>query len=567
MYNTANPDYRFTIMQIRLSLLAFIIAACWFTEVSAASSLSIDELTAKAQSGDLDSQLSLALMYQLGRSVPKDYNQSIMWYTKAAEQGSAKAQYELGQICENGRGTVQNYIQAFQWYAQAAVQEYAKAQYSLALLYSKGLGVGRDYPEAAAWFARAANQGLADAQYQLGLMYYKGTGIEQDDSLAEKWLTKAAMQNNAKAQYQLGLLYCKDRGDEKPHNYKEAVRWFSKAGAAGNIDAQYLLGVMYCRAEGVPQDYKTAAKWFIKAASQGSTRAQLVLGACYWNGKGVNIDYAESLKWMSLASMNGDKDAKWLKEELREKMSPAEIEDAQKRINRVTKLKGYLVKKDAPKGDPAGFTANSEITSTGFFITSDGYILTANHSVGKSGSVNILYNQKKYPAQVIAKNDSIDAAILKIDGNDFSYLPISPDKTAQTGDLVFTMGYPQISLQGTEPKFTEGSISALSGTGDNPQFFQISVPVQPGNSGGPLVNDKGEVIGLIIARLNDISALMTTGTVPQNVNYALKSSIVLSFLQTIPDLPAKIKSHGFMQDRTAAIDRAKKSVVLITSYN
>lgn len=535
--------------------------------VSAAASISIEDLQKKANSGDIESQYSLALMYQLGRSVPKDYNQAILWYTKAAEQGSAKAQYELGRLYEIGAGTIKDYLQAFQFYAQAAVQEHPKAQYSLALLYSKGLGVGRDYPEAVTWFTKAANKGLADAQYQLGFMYYKGLGVDQDDLQAEKWLLKAAMQNNAKAQYQLGLLYCKDRGDEKPHDYKEAVKWFSKAGAAGHVEAQYLLGVMYCRAEGVPQDYKTAAKWFIKAAAQGSSRAQLVLGACYWNGKGVDVDYAESLKWMSLASMNGDKDAKWLKKELREKMTPAQIEEATRRINKVTKLKGYVAKKDDSQKEDEQNTANQEITSTGFFISSDGHILTAYHAVGSLETVQVLYNQKKYSAKVVSKNESIDAAILKIDGDKFPYLPVSSDNSVQTGDFVFTMGYPQISLQGTEPKFTEGSISALSGTGDNPQFFQISVPVQPGNSGGPLINDKGEVIGLIVARLNDMSSLLTTGAVPQNVNYALKSSLILSFLHTVPDLPARIKSHGFMQDRTAAIESAKKSVVLITSYN
>ncbi len=544
-----------------------IILAGLSSIASAAGGASLEELQKEANSGDVESQYSLGLIYHFGRGVPKDYNQAILWYTKAAEQGSAKAQYELGQLYQTGRGTTINYLQAFQFFAQAAVQEHAKAQYSLALLYSQGLGVGRDYPEAIAWLTKASNKGLADAQYQLGLMYYKGTGVEQDDVLAQKWLTKAALQNNPKAQYQLGLFYCKDRGDENPHDYKEAVKWFSKAGAAGHVEAQYLLGVMYCRAEGVQQDYKTAAKWFIKAASQGSSRAQLVLGACYWNGKGVEVDYAESLKWMSLASMNGDKDAKWLKKEIREKMTPAQIEDATRRINKVIKLKGYIEKKDTPPKEEYQNTLNQEITSTGFLISSDGYILTAHHSVGSLETVQIVHNQTKYPAKVIAKNESIDAAILKVEGENFPYLPISIDKSVQIGDMVFTIGYPQISLQGTEPKFTEGSISSLTGTGDNPQFFQISVPVQPGNSGGPLVNDKGEVIGLVVARLNDMSSLLTTGTVSQNVNYALKSSLILPFLQTVPDLPSKIKSHGFAQNRAAAIESVKKSVILITSYN
>lgn len=553
-------------MRMRLPLLLIIIAAYLLSGVCNAAPPSTDELLTQAQAGDADSQFSLGLIYYLGRSVPQDYNAAIKWFTKAAEQDNPKAQYELGQMYENGRGTIQNYLHAFQWYAQASVREYAKAQYSLGLFYRQGLGVGRDYPEAIEWFTRAANQGHDNAQFELGLMYYKGIGVEQDNDEAEKWLTKAAIQNNTKAQYYLGLLNCKDRSEEKQHNYKEAVKWFSKAGAAGHIDAQYLLGVMYCRAEGVSQDFKIAAKWFTKAASQGSSRAQLVLAACYWNGKGVAIDQVESLKWMTLASMNGDKDAKWLKEEIREKMTPAQVEESQKRINKVRKIKGFLAEKDTNAKEDAAGTVSVETTSTGFLINPDGFILTAFHSVGKSQSVRVLYNQKQYTAKVIDKNASIDAAVLKIDGNDFTYLPISQSTSVQTADSVFTLGYPQVSLQGTEPKFTEGSISSLSGPANNPQFFQISVPVQPGNSGGPLLNEKGEVVGLIVARLNDISALLSTGSVPQNVNYALKSTFILSFLESIPLLSQKITADGLPNDRSAAIERAKKSVVLITAY-
>jgi TPR repeat protein len=543
---------------------AAIILICLLSSFCNAASPSIDELLVQAQAGDANSQYTLGVMYHVGRNVGQDYNEAIKWFSKSAEQGNAKAQYELGQMYENGQSLAQNYNLAFEWYAKSAIQSYAKSQYSLGRFYKDGIATGRDYHQAISWFTMAANQGTHDAQFELGLMYFKGLGVEQDDAEAEKWLIKAAQQNNAKAQYCLGLLYCKDRDDEIKHNYKEAVKWFSKSGAQNHIDAQYLLGVMYCRGEGVPQDYKTAAKWFTKAASQGSAKAQLVLGACYWNGQGVTIDYAESLKWMSLASMNGDKDAKLLKNEIRDKMTDAEITEAQKRINKVKQVKGYLVEKAAglKNGDAAEKT---ECTATGFFITSDGYILTAYHAVGKSENVKVLYNRQQHKAKIIDKNESLDIALLKIDGNDFSHLTLS-SSTAQTGDGVFTMGYPQVSLQGTEPKFTEGSISSLSGTADNPNFFQISVPVQPGNSGGPLINQDGEVIGLIVARLNDISALLATGAVPQNVNYALKSTFILNFLNTSPTLGQKLTTNGAQADRASAIENAKKSVVLITTY-
>jgi TPR repeat protein len=546
----------------RTFLLAIAVLFYSLCGICQSTTTPIEELTAKAQAGDANSQFSLGFQCHLGRNVPVDFNQAFMWYAKSAQQGNPKAQFELAQMYEKGEATVQNYNLAFEWYAKAAIQNFTKAQYALGRFYNEGMGCGRDIDEALKWFNRAAEQGLNDAQLELGLLYLKGQGVEQDDAAAEKWLTKAATQNNAKAQYYLGLLYCKDREDQIQHNYKEAVKWFSRAGAQNHIDAQYLLGVMYCRGEGVEQDYKTAAKWFTKAASQGSSRAQLVLGACYWNGRGVSIDHAESLKWMSLSSMNGDKDAKTLKKEIVEKMTSAEIEEAQKRINKVKKIKGYLAAKDLKDNVE---DEKSESTATGFFISSDGFILTAYHAVQKSNNIQVQYDTKQYKAKLVDKNESLDVAVIKIDGNDFSYLPISSNES-RTGDEVFTMGYPLVSIQGTEPKFTEGSISSLSGSGDSPHYFQISVPVQPGNSGGPLVGQNGEVIGLIIARLNDMSALLTTGTVPQNVNYALKSKYILSFLKATPQLSQKFTINSLELDRPSSIDRAKKSVVLITSY-
>jgi TPR repeat protein/V8-like Glu-specific endopeptidase len=548
---------------MRKILPAFILIyslAC-AVKVPAAS---IDELLIQAQAGDANSQYTLGVMYNIGRNISKDANEAFKWFSKAAQQGNAKAQYELGQMYENGSAAAQDYNLAFQWYAKAAVQSHPKAQYCLGKFYKEGIATGRDYQQAVSWFTMAAGQANSDAQCELGIMYFRGIGVEQDNSEAEKWLLKAAERGNAKAQYNLGLLYCKDRDDQIKHNYKEAVKWFSKAGAQNHVDAQYLLGVMYSRGEGVEQDYKNAVKWFTKAASQGSAKAQLVLGACYWNGQGVAIDHAESLKWMSLASMNGEKDAKPLKDEMSAKMTDAEITEAQKRINKVKNIKGYLAEKSADTKN-ANASEKAEYTATGFFITPDGYILTAYHAVGKSENVKVIYNKQKYQAKVVDKNQSLDVALLKIDGNDFSYLTLA-SAAAQTGDLVFTMGYPQVSLQGSEPKFTEGSISSLSGTADNPSFFQISVPVQPGNSGGPLMNQNGQVIGLVVARLNDISALLTTGAVPQNVNYALKSSYILNFLNASPQLATKLTQNNTQTNRASAIENAKKSVVLITTY-
>ena len=134
-------------------------------------------------------------------------------------------------------------------------------------------------------------------------------------------------------------------------------------------------------------------------------------------------------------------------------------------------------------------------------------------------------------ATVVSSDEGLDIAILKVSGNDFNSLPLISSSSVKTGQKVFTIGFPNIGIQGSESKYTEGVISSLTGMQNNPRFFQISVSVQPGNSGGPLVDDKGRVVGIVTAKLDDIASLVATGSIPQTVNYAVKSSFVLSMLE------------------------------------
>ena len=547
-----------------------------------AAPASIETLLKKAESGDPNSQLALAKKYFDGRKgIPQDYNEAVKWFTKAAQQGLADAQNNLGEMYDNGQGTPQDYNEAVKWLTKAAQQGHAKAQNNLGLMYYKGQGVSQDYNQTVKWFTKAAQQGHAKAQYNLGLMHAKGRGVPQNYDEMVKWFTKAAIQGIPEAQFNLGVIYF--NGLSVTEDYREAANWFTKAAAQGMAEAQFNIGLMYYEGQGVPQDYKVAAKWYTKAAAQGLDIAQYNLGLMYYKGNGVWEDYVESYKWFLLAAMNGSRDAQRLKEFLHTKMTSTQIEESQQRVNRVKKIKGFLAEKEkdskdrqiAESTEPGRkkdsknnkhSAENAQSTSTGFLITPDGFILTACHSVEKAAKAEVLYCQKQYSAKVIFKDESTDFAVLKIDGNDFSYLPLAPSTAAKTGDAVFTMGYPQVTLQGTEPKFTEGSISSLSGSADNPRYFQVSVPVQPGNSGGPLVNEKGQVVGVIVAKLSDVAAFLITGSVPQNVNYALKSSFILPFIESIPDLSKKISDSNSMKDKSEAIEKTKKSVVLIMKY-
>lgn len=168
---------------------------------------------------------------------------------------------------------------------------------------------------------------------------------------------------------------------------------------------------------------------------------------------------------------------------------------------------------------------------SGFFITADGYLLTNFHVVRDADHIRVKYKDHIYSATVVKFDHVNDVALVKVDGTGFSALRISTKPSAELGDAVFTIGFPNIDMQGLEPKYTDGKISSLAGMQDDPSEYQISVPVQPGNSGGPLCDADGQVVGIVVARLNDLAALTESGAVPQNVNYAVKVKYALRLIQ------------------------------------
>ena len=173
---------------------------------------------------------------------------------------------------------------------------------------------------------------------------------------------------------------------------------------------------------------------------------------------------------------------------------------------------------------------NSFSTGTGFFIAPNGYLVTNAHVVHEYENIAIKdQNGRLLKASVIAIDKERDLALLKVAGK---YSPLRIDQTGQVskGQRVLAIGYPQPTIQGSESKVTDGVISSFSGLRNDDNWFQISVPIQGGNSGGPLINEDGVVIGVVVATVNAQKFLSLTGNIPQNVNYAIKAKVLLDFL-------------------------------------
>src|SRR6266542_6442422 len=551
---------------ICLLLVLLAVAVRLPAQQSEADRKLFEEIKAKAETGDAQSQYELGAAFFFGNfGVAKDEVEALKWWRKAADQNHATAQHILGLCYDMGRGVVKDEMEAVKWYRKAAQQSYAMAQYILGLCYAKGEGVAKDEMEAVKWFRKAAEQNDAGAQYDLGVCYANGQGVAKDDVEAVKWYRKAAEQNNATAQYNLGVCYAD--GEGVPKNDVESAKWFHKAAEQDFAQAQYNLGVCYAKGEGVAQDELESVKWYRKAAEQNLAQAQYNLGLCYVKGQGVAKDYVEGYKWWLLATAQGDEVAKKGVTVLEDSMTREQIAEGQKRAR-------YFKPREVPAagGDSSAtglLQTRPESSGSGFFITEDGYLITNQHVAGNGAQVRLVTTAGLISAKVVKVDAANDLALLKAEGR-FEPLAIASSRTVKSGATVATVGFPNIGLQGFAPKFAKGEIASLSGASDDPRYFQISVPVQPGNSGGALVDEHGNVVGVVSAKLSARAALATSGALPENVNYAVKSSFLLSFLESVPEVSARLKEPKSLQTATPKFEdvvrSAEQAAVLVLVY-
>ncbi len=228
-------------------------------------------------------------------------------------------------------------------------------------------------------------------------------------------------------------------------------------------------------------------------------------------------DYVEAYKWTLLAAGQGFHAAKALMADLENAMTREQIAEGQK-------LAREFKPHNQSKSGNSSSLDNPTVTGTGFFITEDGFLITNAHVVEDTSQVRLVTSEGFLAAKVVKVDAANDLTLLKADGK-FSPLPVAPSRGVKLGGTVATVGFPNVGLQGFAPKFARGEIAALSGARDDARYFQISVPVQPGNSGGALVDERGNVVGVVSAKLSAVAALKTSGALPENVKQRLKAVI------------------------------------------
>lgn len=168
---------------------------------------------------------------------------------------------------------------------------------------------------------------------------------------------------------------------------------------------------------------------------------------------------------------------------------------------------------------------------TGFFVNAEGYVITNFHVVDAGKKIQVEYQNNKHDAKVIKVDPTNDLALLKVDIAPKTFLNFRGGKQVKTGEDVVAIGFPFYGMVSTHPNITTGTISSVVGLGDDSRLLQTTAPVQPGNSGGPLLDSSGNVVGVVVSKLDAVAVVKATGDIPQNINFAIRPPIVKSFLE------------------------------------
>ncbi len=199
-------------------------------------------------------------------------------------------------------------------------------------------------------------------------------------------------------------------------------------------------------------------------------------------------------------------------------------------------------------------TANAVVTGTGTaFLVAPDLLVTNRHVIQSCAAVDVYTAEGKRPAQVQVADAAVDLALLRVPGLRGTPVKLRTPRSIRLGETVFVFGFPLSGSLTSGGNFTSGLVSGLRGLHDAPGDIQITAPVQPGNSGGPLLDAAGQVIGVVKAKLDAMKAAKAIGDIPQNVNFAISAPILIDFL-----VRQRVGfGNGSVNPTTAPIDTAQ----------
>jgi S1-C subfamily serine protease len=238
------------------------------------------------------------------------------------------------------------------------------------------------------------------------------------------------------------------------------------------------------------------------------------------------------------------------------------IEEMQVRAAAVPHVPLPATPPSAPRVPEGRKPEDNSSLGTGFFVSSEGHIVTNSHVVKDCNSVQVTFGlAPKMAGRIMAHDAANDLALIKIGMHPTAFASLRSG--VRLGEGVAAFGFPLAGLLATSGNFTLGNVTAVAGLGDDTRILQISAPVQPGNSGGPLLDYSGNVVGVVEGKLNAIEVFTVINDLPQNVNFAIKANVVTNFLDANNVAYTSGTLGSTALQSTEIAERAKSLAVII----
>jgi TPR repeat protein len=502
----------------------------------------------------------------------KDWPAAARELRPMADKGISAAQARMGHLLFYGLGVERNDVEALKLLNAAASAGDPMAQNALGNAYFFGRAVPKDPTQALVWYGRAAAQDHPESNHALGEIHFNGLGVGKDEAKGIEYYRLAAEKGLPVSLEKLADLSWNGRA--MPADRAKALEYARRAAEANRPLAQFILGVALATGTATDKKPDEAVRWFRRAADQGHPQSQHNLGVMYSSGAGISRSPVEAYFWMALAAQRAPANLKVNYEKDRDaaaaKLTQPEQDQVRKRLATWLPLQPGSPAPSStqppqaanaqPAPAPGGQSGPSTITvppetmpqkartstGSGIIVSRDGMVLTNAHVVEQCRTITIKPAEgAPVLASLAGKDAGNDLALLKTSMRGSDIAKFREDRPLRSGDEVVVVGFPLSSLLSREANVTAGVISAMAGLHGDTRHYQITAPVQKGNSGGPLVDVSGNVIGIVTSKLNAMKIAGQYGDLPQNINFAIKSDLARKFLENYSvayeTAPAKVQ--------------------------
>jgi len=241
---------------------------------------------------------------------------------------------------------------------------------------------------------------------------------------------------------------------------------------------------------------------------------------------------------------------------------PIRARRLRERIHREARLITAPVQYAGPSTRPSPTRRGRRSSGSGFVINASGDVLTNNHVAGKCDKLTVRLQGRDYSGNLLAQDVANDLAVVRFAGIPIRTIARLSARRMRLGGRIVALGFPLTTILGKDLKATTGNISGLSGLGNNSAFFQFTAPIQPGNSGGPIVDETGAIAGIAQSKLRAIKIARRTGSLSQLVNFGVKSRTARGFLST-HRVPFTVSRTNRTLSTVDVVSNAEQFTVLI----